>query len=185
MGSLQARILEWVAISFSNKDSRHWKKPLKQKATLLLFYNRESIKQIKEGKSYIVKTSSLWLVSYFSLPVMSDSLRPHELQHTRPLCPSPTPGAYSNSCPSSRWCHPAISSSVSPFSSCLQSLLASGSFPMGQLFAWGGQSIGVSASASVPPMNTQDWSPTQNFKCPALEEHNGTIWHTITQLWNY
>ena len=74
-------------------------------------------------------------------------------------CPSPTPGVYSNSCPSSRWCRPAISSSVVPFSSCPQSLPASGSFAMGQLFAWGGQSIGVSGSASVPPMNTQEWSP--------------------------
>ena len=90
---------------------------------------------------------------------MSDSLRPHESQHARPPCPSPTPGVYSNSCPSSQWCHPAISSSVVPFSSCPQSLPASGSFPTSQLFAWGGQSIGVSASASVLPMNTQDWSP--------------------------
>ena len=90
---------------------------------------------------------------------MSDSLQPHELQHTRPPCPSPTPRVYSNSCPSSRWCHPAISSSVVPCSSCLQSLPASGSFPVSQLFAWGGQNIGVSASASVLPMNTQDWSP--------------------------
>ena len=77
----------------------------------------------------------------------------------RPPCPSPTPGVYSNSCPSSHWCHPAISSSVIPFYSCPQSLPASGSFPTGQLFSWGGQSIGVSASASVLPMNTQDWSP--------------------------
>ena len=88
----------------------------------------------------------------FSRSVVSDSLRPHESQHARPPCPSPNPGAYSNSCPSSRWCHPAISSSVVPFSSCPQSLPASGSFPMNQLFAWGGQSIGVSASASVLPM---------------------------------
>ena len=95
----------------------------------------------------------------FSLSVMSDSLWPHESQHSRSPCPSPTPGVYSNSCPSSWWCHLAISSSVVPFSSCLQSLPASGSFPMSQLFAWGGQSIGVSASASVPPINTQDWSP--------------------------
>ena len=95
----------------------------------------------------------------FSHSVMSDSLGPHELQHTRPPCPSPTPRAYSNSCPSSQWCHPAISSSVIPFSSCPQSLPASGSFPMSQFFMWGGQSIGVSASASVLPMNTQDWSP--------------------------
>ena len=95
----------------------------------------------------------------FSRSVVSDSLWPHESQHARPPCPSPIPGVYSNSCPLSRWCHPAISSSVVPFSSCPQSLLASGSFPISQLFAWGGQSTGVSASASVLPMNTQGWSP--------------------------
>ena len=95
----------------------------------------------------------------FSHSVMSDSLRPHELQHARPPGPSPTPRVCSNSCPSSWWCHPAISSSVVPFSSCPQSLPASGSFPVSQLFAWGGQSIGVSASASFLPVNTQDWSP--------------------------
>ena len=94
----------------------------------------------------------------FSHSVVSDSLQPHELQHTRPPCPLPTPRVYSNSCPLSWWCHPAILSSVVPFSSCPQSLPASGSFPMSQLFSWGGQSIGVSASASVLPMNTQDWS---------------------------
>ena len=90
---------------------------------------------------------------------MSDSLRPHEPQHARPPCPSQTPGVYSDSCPLSQWCHPAISSSVVPFSSCPQSLLASGSFQISQLFSSGGQSIGVSASASVLPMDTQDWSP--------------------------
>ena len=90
---------------------------------------------------------------------MFNSLRPHGLQHARPPCPSPTPGVHPNSCASSQWCHPAISSSVVPFSSCPQSFPASGSFPMSQFFAWGGQSIGVSASASVLPMNTQDWSP--------------------------
>ena len=95
----------------------------------------------------------------FSRSVVSDSLRPHESQHARPPCPSPTPGVYSNPCPSSRWCHPAIPSSFVPFSSCPQSLPVSGSFPVNQLFTWGGQSIGVSASASVLPMNTQDWSP--------------------------
>ena len=95
----------------------------------------------------------------FSCSVSSDSLRPHELQPTKSPCPSPIPGVYSNSCPLSRWCHPAISSSVVPFSSCPQSLPASGSFPMSQLFTSGGQSIGVSASTSVHPMNTQDWSP--------------------------
>ena len=95
----------------------------------------------------------------FISSVMFDSLRPHRLQHTRPLCPSPTPGVYSNSCPLSRWCHPTISSSVIPFSSCPQSFPASGSLQMSQLFASGGQSIGVSASTSVLPMNTQNWSP--------------------------
>ena len=95
----------------------------------------------------------------FSRSVVSDSLWPHESQHTRPPCPSPTPRAYSNSCPSSWWCHSAISSSVVPFSSCPQPLPASGSFPMSQHFAWDGQSTVVSASASVLPMNTQDWSP--------------------------
>ena len=94
----------------------------------------------------------------FSCSVVSDSLRPHELQHTRPPCPSPTPGVHSNSPPSSRWCHPAISSFVVPFSSCPQSLPASESFPMSQHSAWGGQSIGVSVLASVLPKNTQDWS---------------------------
>ena len=93
----------------------------------------------------------------FSPSVMSDPLWLYEPQHARPPCPSPAPRVYSNSCPSSRWCHPDISSSVIPFSSYPQSLPASGSFPMSQLFAWGGQSIGVSASASVLPMNTQDW----------------------------
>ena len=95
----------------------------------------------------------------FSHSVVSDSLRPHELQHARPPCPSPTPGVYSNPCPPSWWCHPAISSSVIPFSSCPQSLPASVSFPMSQLFEWDGQSIGVSASTSVLPMNIQDWFP--------------------------
>ena len=94
----------------------------------------------------------------FSHPVISDSLWPHGLQHARPSCPSPTPRVYSNSCPLRWWCHPTISS-VIPFSSCPQSLPASGSFQMSQLFTWGGQSIGVSASASVLLMNTQDWSP--------------------------
>ena len=95
----------------------------------------------------------------FSCSVVSYCLRPHESQHARPPCPSPTPGVHSNSCPSSRWCHPATSSSVIPFSSCPQSLPSSESFPMSQLFAWGGQNIGVSASAWVLPKNTQDWSP--------------------------
>ena len=95
----------------------------------------------------------------FSHSVLSNSLRPHGLQHTRLPCPSPTPGAYSNSCPSSQWCHSTVSSSVGPFSSCLQSFPASGSFPMSQLFTSGDQSTGVSSSTSVLPMNIQDWFP--------------------------
>ena len=100
----------------------------------------------------------------FSRSVVSDSLQPLESQHARP--PSPTPGVHPNSCPLTRWCHPAISSSVIPFSSCPQSLPVSEFFPMSQLFAWGGQSIGVSALASVLPKNTQDWSP---LPCHALK----------------
>ena len=100
-----------------------------------------------------------WEDYQFRHSIMSNSLRPHESQHARPLCPSPSPGVHSNSCPSHRWCHPAISSSFFPFTSCPQSLPASKSFPMSQLFTWGGQSTGVSALTSVLPMNTQDWSP--------------------------
>ena len=103
---------------------------------------------------YLESSSSV----QFSRSVVSDSLQPHEPQHVRPPCPSPTTKVYSNSCPLSRWCHPAISSPVVPFS-CPQSFLASGSFPMSQSFTWGGQSIGVSALASVLPMDTRDWSP--------------------------
>ena len=97
----------------------------------------------------------------FSCLVVSDSLRPHESQHARPLCPSPTPGVHSDSHPSSQRCHPAISSSVVPFSSCPQSLPASESFPMSQLFSWGGQSTGVSAAASFLPKKSQGWSPSE------------------------
>ena len=100
------------------------------------------------------------IVQFSSVTQSSRTLRPSESRHTRPPCPSRTPGVYSKSSPSSRWCHPAISSFVVPFSSFPQPLPASGSFPMSQLFAWCGQSTGVSASASVLPMNTQDWSPS-------------------------
>ena len=110
-----------------------------------------------KANSHSVQFSSV----QFSCSVGSDSLWPHELQHARPPWPSPTPGVHSNSCPSSQWCHPAISSSVVPFSSCPQSLPASESFPMSQLFAWGDQSTRASASASVPPKNTQGWSPSE------------------------
>ena len=119
----------------------------------------------------IWEAPSMWFNPVqFSCSVMSNSLWPHGLQHARPLCPSPTPGACSDSCPSSQWCHPTISSSVVPFSSCFQSFPASGSFPMNQVnwFQWinlflalGSQSIGASASASVLPMNIQGWFPLQ------------------------
>ena len=97
----------------------------------------------------------------FSRSVMSDSLRPHESQNARPPCPSPSPGVHSDSRPSSQWCHPAISSSVVPFFSCPKSFQASESFPMSQLFAWGGQSTGASALASFLPKKSQDWSPSE------------------------
>ena len=116
----------------------------------------------KDGFSYHLSLCKIQLMVsvQFSHSVLSYFLRPHEPQHARPPCTSPTPGVYPNSCPLSRWCHPAISSSVVPFS-CPQSLPASESFPMSQLFSWGGQSIGVSALASVLPMNTKDWSPLE------------------------
>ena len=112
----------------------------------------------------LIYMNSLYI--QFSRSVMSDSLRPHELQHVRPPCPSPTPGVHSKSCPLSRWCHPDISSSVISFYSCSQSLPASGSFPMSQLFASGGHSIGVSASTSVLPTKSQDWFPHRNTNDP-------------------
>ena len=102
-----------------------------------------------------------WPSVQFSRSVVSSSWRPHRLQHARPPCPSSTPVVYSNSCLLSWWCHPTISSSVAPFSSCLHSFPASGSFPMSQFFASGGQSIGASASASVLPVNIQDWFPLE------------------------
>ena len=116
-------------------------------------------KSLKNAYTLILQVYRSFSSVQFSHSVMSDSLLPHELQHARPPCPSPTPGLYPNSYPLSQWCHPTISSSVIPFSSCLQSFPASGSFPMSQLFASGGQNIGVSTSTSVLPMNTRDWSP--------------------------
>ena len=112
-----------------------------------------------EGKPALTGLSYQFSSVQFSCSVVSDSLQPHESQHTSPPCPSPPPRVYSNSRPLIWWCHPAISSSVVLFSSCPQSLPASGSFPMSQLFSSSEQSIGVSASVSVLRMNTQDWSP--------------------------
>ena len=116
---------------------------------------RDLLKKIRDTKGTLHASQ----FSQFSHSVTSDSLRPHGLQHTRLPCPSSTPWPYLNSCPSSWWCHPTVSSSVVPFSSCLQSFPASGSFPVRQFFTSGGQSIGVSASASVLPMNIQDRFP--------------------------
>ena len=123
---------------------------------LILSWNPPALGQESSEKSF---HNFSWV--QFSRSVVSNSLLPYESQHTRPHCPSPTPGVHSDSRPSSRWCHPAISSSVVPFSSCPQSLPASGSFPMSQLFAWDCQSTGVSALASVLSKNTQGWSPLE------------------------
>ena len=133
---------------------------LDQAAYLPCFIN--NISENSRGREQlpqILKGTNVHSLSQFSGSVVSDTLRPHGLQHTRPPCPSPIPGVYPNSCPLIRWCHPTISSSVIPFSSHLQSFPASGSFPMSQFFTSGGQSIGVSASTSVLPMNIQDLSP--------------------------
>ena len=129
--------------------------------------NRTKKKVDKRTLKYMFNTLAYTCQEFFSSlcsvqfnhSVMSDSLQPHGMQHTRLPCPSPTPGACSNSCLSSWWCHPTISSSVIPFSSCLQSFPASGSFPISWLFASGAQSTGASASASLLPMNMQDWFP--------------------------
>ena len=122
---------------------------------------------------------------WFSCSVMSNSLQPHELQHARSPCPSPFPGACSNSCPLSRWCHLTISSSVVPFSSCLQSFPASGSFPMSQLFASGGQSIGASASASILRVNTQSWFPSGLTGWISLQSKGLSRAFSCTTVWNY
>ena len=145
MGIPQARILEWV-VSLSSKRSAQ---PRNQ--TQVFALQADSLPSIPLS----VRVS----ISQFSHSVMSYVLRPHGLQQARLHCPSPTPGAYLNPCPSRWWCHPTISSSFIPWTSCLQSFPASGSFPMRQFFSSGGQSIGVSASALVLPMNTQDWFP--------------------------
>ena len=132
---------------------------------ILFFQHCKNVVPLTSGhhcfwwKTCIYSISVQFSSVQFSCSAMSNSLQPHGLQHARPPCSSPTPGAYPNSCPSSWWCHPTNSSSVTPLSSCLQSFPASGSFLMSQFFASGGQSIGVSASASVLPMNIQGWFP--------------------------
>ena len=114
-------------------------------------------------------TPSVFSSVQFSRSVVSNSLQPHERQHARPACPSPTPRIHTNPCPLCQWCYPTISSSVIPFSSCPQFFPASGSFPMSQLFTSSGQSIGVSASTSVLPMNTKDWSLAWIFSWISLQ----------------
>ena len=164
-----------VSTPLSHSCSSHSCRTQDQTRSSTVWYNTEQALGLIGGSAFYA-----WLNSYFTPPywdhyflillvyysdvkvqfscsVISDSLRPHGLQHARPPCPLLTPGAYSNSCPLSWWCHPTISSSVIPFSSHLQSFPASGSFPMSQFFASGGKSIGVSASASVLPTNIQDW----------------------------
>ena len=151
------------------------------------------ILKYKKGKTIV-----LWVSVQFSCSVMSDSLGPHGLQHTRLPCPSPTPGVYSNSCPSSWRCHPTISSSVIPFSSFLQAFPVSGSFPISQFFASSGQSIGASASASVLSMSIQDWFPSgltgwislQSSPIPQFESINSSVLSflygpTLTSLPDY
>ena len=191
-GILQARTLEWVAISFSN--AWKWKVkgkslsrvrllatpwPAAHEAPLSIGFSRQEYWSGLPLPSPTYESIEYWLarsfhnifVIYikcisvqFSRSVVSDSLRPHESQHARPPCPSPTPGVQSDSCPSSQWCHPAISSSVVPFSSCPQSLPASESFPMSQLFAWGGPeywsfSFSIIPSKEIPGLISfrMDW----------------------------
>ena len=148
-GIFQARRLEWVAIRFSRGSSQ----PRDRTQVMCTAHGLLYCRQILYWMSH--QFSSV----QFSQSVVSDSLRPHGPQHARLPYPSPTPGVHSNSCPLSRWCHPTISSSVVAFSSHFQSFPASGSFQMSQLSTSGGQRIGVSASTSVLPMDTQSWSP--------------------------
>ena len=134
---------------------------------MIIIISSKTSSQMFLSLALLSKTSMSWWLSLFpgsdqiSRSVVSDSLRPHESQHARPPCPSPTPGVHSDSRTSSQWCHPAISFSVVPFSSCPQSLPASESFPRSQLFTWGGQSTGVSALASFLPKKSQGWCPSE------------------------
>ena len=153
-GILQARILEWVAMPSSRVSSRP--RDRTHVSYGLLHWQASSLPLVPPGKPLVIFSSI-----QFSCSVVSNSLWPHESHHARPPCPSPSPGVHSDSPPSSQWCHPAILPSVTPFSSCPQSLPASESFPMSQLFAWGGQSTGVSALASFLPNNSQGWSPLE------------------------
>ena len=161
-GILPARILEWVAIPSSRESSWPGDQIL---ISCISCFGRDILYHWATWEANLRIEWAQMIIDFllcassvqFSCSVMSDSLQPHESQHARPLCPSPTSGVYPNSCPLSRWCHPTIPSSVIPISSCPHPFPGSGSFQMSQLFASGGQSIGVSASTSVLLMNTQDW----------------------------
>ena len=168
MGENSSKWNNWQRINFQiykqliQVNTRKTNYPIKKWAKDL---NRHLSKDIWMANKYMKKCSTSLIIQVnsvqFSRSVVSDSLWPHELQHTRPPCPSLTPRVHSNSCPCSQWCHPAISSSVVPFSSCPQSLPESESFPMSQLFAWDGQSTGASALASFLSKKSQGWSPSE------------------------
>ena len=157
-------LLRWES-SLLDIELLSWEIFHKMRYTLFFFNNGNH--RNEEEKTYRIYIQDnkyrhvKLLVQFSSVDQSCLTLRPHESQHNRPPCPSPTPGVYSDSHPSSQWCHPAISSSVVPFSSCSQSLPASESFPMSQFFAWGGQSTGVSASASFLPKKSQGWAPPE------------------------
>ena len=150
-----------LIIFFAAKDGEALYSQQKQDRELTVAQIMNTIAKFRLKLKKVGKTTRPFSSVQFSRSVVSNSLLPNDLQHTRPPCPKPIPRVYPNSCPSSQWCIPAISSSLIPFSSCPQSLSASESFPMSQLFTWGGQSIGISALASVFPKNTQDWSPLE------------------------
>ena len=161
-GIFKVRVPEWVAFSFSRGSSRPRDRTQVSRIAgrrFTLLATREAEEREWQIMFKLPHNCTHLSPVQISRSVMSDSLWPHEPQHNRPFCPSPTPGVYPNICPLSQRCHPTISSSVVPFSSCPQSFSASGSFQMRQLFTSGGQSIGVSASTSVLPMNTQNWFP--------------------------
>ena len=147
----------WVSNSIGSKGKEKKQRGQNVQHAYAVFHGLSFLENVKYALLICTQFSSV----QFIRSVVSDSLWPHESQHARPPCLSPSPGVHSNWRPSSQWCHPAISSSVVPFSSCPQSLPGSDPFPMSQLFTWGGQSTGVSASASFPPKKSQGWSPSE------------------------
>ena len=155
-----SHLLQWLLSRRLRKNTCGW--VFGEKRTLVhCWWGCNDAVNMDDSMKFLQKIKDRTTISsvQFGRSVVSDSLWPHELEHARPLCLSPTPGVHPDSRPSSQWCHPAISSSVVPFSSCPQSLPASESFPMSQIFAWGGQSTGISALASFLPKKSQGWSP--------------------------